>query len=191
MQVINYSAVARYIEDEVKNLTGDEVDPNTIVTAIMRFSREASRASQPERRGSLFGSRMNLITDVKDVVIQVSGNDQLDVIKNIMELQEQGVKLSFHQFPESLRILTNSEGLQYVLSDLDLYDFEVIEGLAEVNIYLKKGDNRYDRVALLTDLLFRNGVHLVNAFYSPDEIKLVIRVDDASKAFDALRSQMR
>jgi hypothetical protein len=50
MQVINYSAVARYIQDEVKILAGNEVDPNTIVTAIMRFSREASEEEirQPE-----------------------------------------------------------------------------------------------------------------------------------------------
>ena len=35
-------------------------------------------------------------------------------------------------------------------------------------------DRRIDRIALLTDLLFRNGVHLINAFYTQDEINLIL-----------------
>jgi hypothetical protein len=48
-----------------------------------------------------------------------------------------------------------------------------------------------DRIALLTDLLFRNGVHMVDAFFTGDEMSLIIREEDASKAFEVLRSQTR
>ena len=59
MQVINYSAVARYIQDQVQDMAGNSVDPNTIVTAIMRFSREASEdeLARPERVAPLPGGR--------------------------------------------------------------------------------------------------------------------------------------
>ena len=49
MQVINYSAAARYIQEDVEGLAGNQVDPNTIVTAIMRFSKEALMS--PPRHG--------------------------------------------------------------------------------------------------------------------------------------------
>jgi hypothetical protein len=190
MQVVNYSAAARYIHEEVENLAGNDVDPNTIVTAIMRFSREAIEAQPLEHRGALHGSRLNLETDIKDVTIRASRREQVDIVKQLTELQSQGLKLRFHQFPDSLKIVTTSEAMTQIMQDLWQYEPEIREGYTELNISMAQGDDRYDRIALLSDLLFRNGVHLVDAFFSGDEASLIIREEDASKAFEVLRSQI-
>ena len=77
------------------------------------------------------------------------------------------------------------------MQDLWQYNPVVREGYAELNVALGQEASRYDTVALLTDLLFRDGVHLVNAFFSPGEISLIVNEEDASKAFEVLRSQSR
>ena len=84
MQVVNYSAAARYIQDDVEILSGSDVDPNTIVTAIMRFSREAIEAQPLEHRGALHGSRLNLETEIKEVTIRASRREQVNIVKQLM-----------------------------------------------------------------------------------------------------------
>ncbi|MBN2333993.1 hypothetical protein JXL21_00435, partial [Candidatus Bathyarchaeota archaeon] len=173
MQVVNYSAAARYIQEDVESLAGNEVDPNTIVTAIMRFSREATEAQPPERRGALYGSRLNLETDIKDVTLRVSRREQVEIIAQLTELQGKGFRLKFHQFPESLKIVTTTEAMTELMQRLWQYQPEVREGYAELNIAMAQGDDRYDRIALLTDILFRHGVHMQDAFFSGDEASLI------------------
>jgi len=50
MRVVNYSALARYIQQEVESNIGDEVDPNTIVTAIMRLSNQVLEPEEPRQQ---------------------------------------------------------------------------------------------------------------------------------------------
>jgi hypothetical protein len=191
MKVINYSAAARYIRGEVENLAGDEVDTNTIVTAIMRFSREAQQQRARERTLPLSGSRLNLVTDVKELTVRASSRDQVDIIEQLLELQRSGLRIKFHQFPGSIKIITTSDGITDIMQSLWQYEPEIEEGYAELNITVLGGNDRMDRIALLTDLLFRNGVHMVDAFFTGDEMSLIIREEDASKAFEVLRSQTR
>jgi hypothetical protein len=191
MQVINYSAAARYIRGEVENLAGDEVDTNTIVTAIMRFSRETKQQRSRERNLPLTGSRLNLVTDVKVLTIKASSRDQVEIIEQLLDLQRQGLRVKFHQFPTSIKIITTSEAITDIMQSLWQYNPKVKEGFAELNITVVRGNDRMDRIALLTDLLFRNGVHMVDAFFTGDEMSLIIHEEDASKAFEVLRSQTR
>jgi len=191
MQVINYSAVARYIQDQVQDMAGNQVDPNTIVTAIMRFSREATdeELSQPE--SALAGARFNLVTDIVDVTIRTNPQDQVSLLEQLYELQKKGANIKVHQYQGSLKILTTSHEMHDIMQDLWQYQPVIREGYAELNIQLAQETSRYDRIAMLTDILFRHGVHLVNAFFSQGEISLIIDEEDASTAFEVLLSQNR
>jgi hypothetical protein len=191
MQVINYSAVARYIRDEVQDMAGDEVDPNTIVTAIMRFSREASEEEARPPESALSGARFNLVTDIVDVTIGTDRREQVAILELLYDLQKRGANIKVHQYQGSLKIITTSREMHGFMQDLWQYDPVIREGFAELNIQLGKESSRYDRIAMLTDLLFRHGVHLVNAFFSQGEISLIIHEEDASTAFEVLLSQNR
>lgn len=191
MQVINYSAVARYIRDEVQDMAGDEVDPNTIVTAIMRFSREASKDELRSPEGALSGARFNLVTDIVDVTIGTDQREQVAILELLHDLQKRGANIKIHQYQGSLKIITTSQEMHGFMQDLWQFDPVIREGFAELNIQLGKESSRYDRIAMLTDLLFRHGVHLVNAFFSQGEISLIIHEEDASTAFEVLLSQNR
>lgn len=191
MQVINYSAVARYIRDEVQDMAGDDVDPNTIVTAIMRFSREASKEELRPPESALSGARFNLVTDIVDVTIGTDRREQVAILELLHDLQKRGANIKVHQYQESLKIITTSHEMHGFMQDLWQYDPVIREGFAELNIQLGNESSRYDRIAMLTDLLFRHGVHLVNAFFSQGEISLIIHEEDASTAFEVLLSQNR
>jgi len=191
MQVINYSAVARYIKDQVQSMAGNEVDQNTIVTAIMRFSREARKEEFRQSETALYGARFNLVTDIVDVTIQASPQDQVAILGLLYDLQKQGANIKIHQYPGSIKIITTSYEMPRFMQDLWQYEPSIREGYAELNIRLAQEVSRYDRIALLTDLLFRHGVHLVDAFFSQTEISLIIKEEDASKAFEVLRTQTR
>jgi hypothetical protein len=191
MQVINYSAVARYIQDEVKNMAGNDVDPNTIVTAIMRFSREASEQEFKQPESALSGARFNLVTDIVDVTINTSPQEQVSIIRKLHELQRHQVNIKIHQYQGSLKIITTSNTMHDFMQELWQFEPKIREGFTELNISLAKEKSRYDRIAMLTDLLFRHGVHLVNAFFSQGEISLILNEEDASIAFEVLRSQNR
>jgi len=191
MQVINYSAVARYIQEQVQDMAGNSVDPNTIVTAIMRFSREASQEELARPEGALSGARFNLVTDIVDVTIRISPQDQVTVMEQLFELQKKGANIKVHQYQGSLKIITTSHDMPEFMQGLWQYEPVIREGYAELNIKLAHETSRYDRIAMLTDLLFRHGVHLVNAFFSQTEISLIIHEEDASMAFEVLLSQNR
>ena len=191
MQVINYSAVARYIQDQVKDMSGDEVDPNTIVTAIMRFSKEARAQETRPTEGALTGSRFNLVTDIVDIQIPSNSQEQASIIEQLSALQKKGLNIKIHQYQGTLKVIATSEVMHEFMQDLWQYNPVVREGFAELNVVMAFDTSRYDRVALLTDLLFRHGVHLVNAFFSQGEISLIVNEEDASKAFEVLRSQNR
>lgn len=191
MQVINYSAVARYIQDDVRSLAGDNVDPNTIVTAIMRFSRETSEEDVRQPESALAGARFNLVTDIIDVTIHTSPQEQVTILEQLHSMQKHGANIKIHQYKDSLKIITTSHEMHEFMQDLWQYEPTIREGYAELNIQLGQETSRYDRIAMLTDLLFRHGVHLVNAFFSQGEISLVINEEDASTAFEVLRSQNR
>lgn len=191
MQVINYSAVARYIQEQVQDLAGDEVDPNTIVTAIMRFSREASQEELRPPESALSGARFNLVTDIVDVTIKTNPQEQVTILELLNNQQKRGANIKIHQYQDSLKIITTSNEMTEFMQDLWQYNPIIREGYAELNIQLAQETSRYDRIAMLTDLLFRHGVHLVDAFFSQTEISLIINEEDASTAFEVLRSQNR
>ena len=191
MQVINYSAVARYIQEQVQDLAGDEVDPNTIVTAIMRFSREASQEELRPPERALSGARFNLVTDIVDVTIKTNPQEQVTILELLNNQQKRGANIKIHQYQDSLKIITTSNEMTEFMKDLWQYNPIIREGYAEFNLQLAQETSRYDRIAMLTDLLFRHGVHLVNAFFSQTEISLIINEEDASTAFEVLRSQNR
>jgi hypothetical protein len=63
-------------------------------------------------------------------------------------------------------------------------------GLAKIKIRIPQDQNRSDVVSYVAELLHSNGLELQNAFFSQDEIVLVLREEDASKAYEALRAEI-
>jgi len=188
MRVMNYSALARYIQGEVQSVFGDEVDPNTIVTAIMRLSNQLEEPEEP--RSPLAGSRLNLVTGISEVRINAPPVRHTEIIERMMRLGVfDSYMLSLHQTQSGMRLFTNSPDAEKIIDELRDLKVEIRAGYAELHLRLPSSMDGVEGVlTMMVDVLSQNGVHVVGADEGDGEVRLVLREDDAGRAFDALRA---
>jgi len=188
MRVVNYSALARYIPGEVQSVFGDEVDPNTIVTAIMRLSNQLEEPEEP--RSPLAGSRLNLVTGISEVRINAPPVRHTEIIERMMRLGVfDSYMLSLHQTQSGMRLFTNSPDAEKIIDELRDLKVEIRAGYAELHLRLPSSMDGVEGVlTMMVDVLSQNGVHVVGADEGDGEVRLVLREDDAGRAFDALRA---
>jgi len=188
MRVVNYSALARYIQGEVQSVFGDEVDPNTIVTAIMRLSNQLEEPEEP--RSPLTGSRLNLVTGISEVRINAPPVRHSEIIERVMRLGVfDSYMLSLHQTQSGMRLFTNSPDAEKIIDELRDLKVEIRAGYAELHLRLPSSMDGVEGVLMMiVDVLSQNGVHVVGADEGDGEVRLVLREDDAGRAFDALRA---
>jgi aspartokinase len=188
MRVVNYSALARYIQREVQSTFGDDVDPNTIVTAIMRLSNQLEEPLEP--RSPLAGGRLNLVTGISEVLIRVPPVKHTEIVERIMKLGVfDSYMLSLHQTQSGIRLFTNSPDADKIGQELKDYDVEVGAGYAELHLRLPSAmEGVEDALTMIVDVLSENGVNAIEANVVEGEISFIVREDDAGRAFDALRT---
>jgi aspartokinase len=188
MRVVNYSALARYIQREVQSTFGDDVDPNTIVTAIMRLSNQLEEPLEP--RSPLAGGRLNLVTGISEVLIRVPPVKHTEIVERIMKLGVfDSYMLSLHQTQSGIRLFTNSPDADKIGQELKDHDVEVGAGYAELHLRLPSAmEGVEDALTMIVDVLSENGVHAIEANVVEGEISFIVREDDAGRAFDALRT---
>jgi len=187
MRVMNYSALARYIQGEVQSTFGDEVDPNTIVTAIMRLSNQLEG---PQESGSpLSGSRLNLVTGISEVLINAPPVKHTEIIERVVRLGVfDSYMLSLHQTRSGMRLFTNSLDAERVGEVLKDHKVEVRAGFAELHLRLPDAmEGLKGALTMIVDVLSQNGVHAVDVNEADGEIDFILREEDAGRAFDVLR----
>ncbi len=191
MRVVNYSALARYIQGEVQSAFGNEVDANTIVTAIMRLSNQLMEPEEP--RSPLAGSRMNLVTGISEVLIRAPPVRHAEIVERIMKLGVfDSYMLSLHQTQSGIRLFTNSLDAERVSEGLRDHGVEVSGGFAELHLRMPPAMDGVEGVlTMIIDVLSQNGVHAIDASIAGDELSLILREDDAGRAFEALRALSR
>ena len=191
MRVVNYSALARYIQGEVQSTFGDDVDANTIVTAIMRLSNQLIEPEEP--RSPLAGSRMNLVTGISEVLIKAPPVRHTEIIERIMKLGVfDSYMLSFHQTQGGIRLFTNSPDADKVAEELKEDLVEVSGGFAELHLRTTPAMDGVEGVlTMIIDVLSQNGVHAIEASLVGEDLSLILREDDAGRAFESLRALSR
>ena len=191
MRVVNYSALARYIQREVEDIFGDEVDPNTIVTAIMRLSNQVFEPEEP--RSPIAGTRLNLVTGISEVTIRAPPVKHAEVITKMLGLKVfDSYTTSLRQTSTSIRVFTNSSDADRIKEGLEGYHVEVRMGYAELLVRLPSMMKGVEgALTMVVDILEQSGVHAVDTNISENEISLVLSEDDAGRAFEALRALSR
>jgi hypothetical protein len=191
MRVVNYSALARYIQGEVQSAFGDEVDANTIVTAIMRVSNQLIEPE--ESRSPLAGSRINLVTGISEVLIRAPPIRHTEIVEKIVKLGVfDSYMLNLHQTQLGIRLFTNSNDVGRISEELKTDDVEINSGYAELHLRMPPAMNGVEGLlTMIIDVLSQNGVHAIEANLAGDELRLIIREDDAGRAFDSLRAMSR
>lgn len=191
MDVINYTALAVKIQPEVERLLGNPVNLNTIVVAIKRYADSFEIKDDVKEQSVLKNARLTLtdgILDVKFSLDELGEQEAMNLMNKFSELKSD---YEFFRLADSFRLLTEDlvDVRQLIESFPGVKNF-FNTGLAKIKIRIPQDQNRSDVVSYVAEILHRNGIELINAYFSQDDIVVVLNEKDASRAYELLRAEI-
>ena len=194
--IANYTALAIKIKPEVEKLTKSQVNINTIVVGIKRLAdliREKSYVSN-DNLESLKGARISLTGSILDVDFGM----EIENMERILDLfdKDSDIRFNFFQTKNHIKLFVeNINEIKKIFRDeLKNQPDTIKEGLSMINITLPWSETEfkktYQLLSMISNILYTNQILLHNAFFTPNEIVLIISEGDAAKAYELLRIKL-
>ncbi len=193
MKLMNFHSLAELIQAQVQQLSGREASVNTLVVAIKRFSDTLSNSKSPDASGVLKDARISLSSGIVDVTITAPRTQFSAIVK---ELSEAASELSEfpHIFPlsNSIKLILPGEDYALVRGKLGhLKEAGRQANVAKLTLNLSPRAEMTPGIAsYITELLFRNGVNLLDAFLGYGDIIMVVADRDGPLAYDVLQGEI-
>ncbi|MFM8658753.1 MAG: ACT domain-containing protein [Candidatus Nitrosotenuis sp.] len=192
MDVINYTALAVKIQSDVERQMGNPVNLNTIVVAIKRYADSFEEKDDIKSESVLKNARLSLTDGILDIKFSTNDMNKKEAASLLDKFEQYDSDYDFFRMADStFRILT--EDLVDIRRMFDSFPSAknfFSTGLAKIKIRIPQEQNRSDTVSYVAEILHNNGIELQNAFFSQDDIILVLREEDASKAYEILRAEI-
>ena len=195
--IANYTALALKIKPEVDKTVASDVNINTIVVSIKRIA-DAIQQNQDneniaqEEKDNLAGARISLTGSIIDVEF----DKEMENIEKILELFDRESDIRFNIFQSknhmNLFIENISEIKKIFGADSQIVTHSKIkEGVSMITISLPWEETElrktYQLLSIISNILYDNQIFLHNAFFTPNEIVLIINDIDAAKVYELLR----
>jgi hypothetical protein len=192
MDVINYTALAVKIQPDVERQIGNPVNLNTIVVAIKRYSDTFIEKDDLKSESILKNARLSLTDGILDIKFSASDIDKNEAASILSKFEQFDSDYEFFRLADStFRVLTEDLiDIRRMFESIPSANNFLNAGLAKIKIRIPQDQNRSDVVSYVAELLHSNGLELKNAFFSQDDIVLVLREEDASKAYEVLRAEI-
>jgi hypothetical protein len=191
MDVINYTALAVKIQPDVERQIGNPVNLNTIVVAIKRYADSFLEKDNIKTESILKNARLSLtdgILNIRFSANELGANEAASLMNKFSEMNSD---YEFFRLADSFRVLTEDLVDVRKLFESIPHEKELFStGLAKIKIRISQEQNRSDVVSYVAEILHSNGIELENAFFSQDDIVLVLKEEDASKAYEILRTEI-
>lgn len=191
MDVINYTALAVKIQPDVERQLGNPVNLNTIVVAIKRYADSFAEKEDVKAESVLKNARLSLTDGILDIRFSSTdmGEDPVSIFNKFKEYDSD---YEFFRMADStFRVLTEDlADIRRMFESIPSSKNVFNTGLAKIKIRIPQEQNRSDAVSYVAEILHNNGIELQNAFFSQDDIILVLREQDASKAYEILRAEI-
>ena len=192
MGLINYHALAARIKPTVDRITGRDVNVNTIVVIIKRFSDAQSKLGLPLTMSLLRNSKMTLSSGVVDLTITPKREAFITELKRLVELSAE-LNERPHIFPlvSSIKIIADANDYEKLKTALkNRYPLKPRLNTSKITIHLSEEAGRSPGIAAyITDLLYRNGINIVDAFLGYEEIILILDESDGPRAYTILEEE--
>ena len=190
MKLTNFHSIAELIQPKVQQLTGRKTTINTLVVAIKRFSDTLEELKSLDPVRALENTRISLSNGIADVTVRAP---RAEFPKILNELSEISVGLTDfpHIFPlaNSIKIILPSDDYELIRKKLQHLKIATVQpNVAKLSLYLPT--NAWDTPGIasyITELLYRNGVNIIDAFLGHGDIIIVVNEPDGHAAYDALR----
>jgi len=191
MDLINYTALAVKIQPEIERILGNSVNLNTVVVAIKRYSDSFENKEQVKEESVLKNARLSLTDGIMDIKFSVQESNEMDPTTILDKFSKVTNNYEFFRMADSFRFLTEDmEDIRQIFSDFSNREDVFSTGLAKIRISIPNSQNKSDVVSYVAEVLHANGIELVNAFFSQDNIIIILNERDSSRAYDILHSDI-
>ena len=191
MDLINYTALAVKIQPEIERILGNSVNLNTVVVAIKRYSDSFEIKEEVKEESILKNARLALTDGIMDIKFSVKESNEMDPAAILDKFSKITSNYDFFRLSDSFRFLTEDmEDIRQIFSNVSNRDDMFSTGLAKVRISVPTSQNQSDVVSYVAEVLHANGIELVNAFFSQDNIIIILNEKDAARAYDILHSDI-
>ncbi|MDH3617801.1 MAG: ACT domain-containing protein [Nitrosopumilus sp.] len=191
MDLINYTALAVKIQPDVERVLGNSVNLNTIVVAIKRYADSFEVKDEVEENSVLKNARLALTDGIMDIKFSVNDSQGFDPLTILDKFSKITSNYDFFRSADSFRFLTEDlDSIRKIFDSLPNQDNIFSTGLAKIRITIPPNKNQSDVVSYVAEVLHDNGIDLVNAFFSQDNIIIILNEKDASRAYDILHTDI-
>ena len=191
MDLINYTALAVKIQPEIEKILGNSVNLNTVVVAIKRYADSFEIKEEIKEEFVLKNARLALTDGIMDVKFSVKNSNEMDPMAILDKFSKVTNNYDFFRLSDSFRFLAEDmEDIRQIFSNVPEDDDMFSTGLAKIRISIPNSKHQSDVVSYVAEVLHANGVELVNAFFSQDNIIIILNERDSSRAYDILHSDI-
>ena len=198
--IANYTALALKIKPEVEKILGSQVNINTLVVSIKRLA-DTIQQQQSEQDGKIEEDEKEIVTGARisltGSILDVEFDKEMENIEKIFDLFDRESDIRFNVFQSKNHIklfIENISEIKKILST-DLQNIvepnSIKEGVSMITISLpwqgKEFRKTYQLLSMISNILYNNQILLHDAFFTPNEIVLIISDSDAAKLYELLR----
>ena len=199
--IANYTALAQKIKPDIEKLTGSNVNKGTIVVAIKRLvdnlRNDEGIQNNPTVTNAhpiIEGARMSLTGNIIDIDFNESKFDQLSYIFDQL-LESHNYNL--FQTDKQIRLLVDDvkEVRNIVATASKKFDGRIKGGLSKITITIPSilneinNNTYYNFISSVSDMIYNSRIHVQDAFFTPNEIVLILDNEDAARAYELLRAK--
>lgn len=193
LKIVNYHALASKISSEVEELTGKKAKKATIVVAIKRFSDGLGEGRLEDMSASLKDSKLELAGGMVDMTVGGKAAQHHQILQDFLKLEGKfsGTPYVF-QLPNSVKIIAEEKDAKLLEETLwGNYEMSLRRNVAKITIRLSPSAEKVPGIAsFITELLYRNGVSILDAFLSYEDIVLVMQERLGAKAYQVLSEEI-
>ena len=189
MDIINYTALAVKIQPNVERQIGKSVNLNTIVVAIKRYADSFEQKEDLHDETLLKNARLSLTESMMDINLEhdAAGSDLTDLLEKFTQITQ---NYDLIKIPGSFRILTEDmESVRKLLESIPNVMDLSNNRLVRIKITVSE-ESRADVGSSVIGLLHGNGIEFVDAYFSQENMIITFNREDASRAYDVLRSEI-
>ena len=191
MDLINYTELAVKIQPEIEKILGNSVNLNTVVVAIKRYADSFETKEEMKEESVLKNARLALTDGIMDVRFSVKDSNEMDPMSILDKFSKVTNDYEFFRLSDSFRFLTEDmDDIRKIFNSVSEREDMSSTGLAKIRISIPSSQNQSDVVSYVAEVLHANGVELVNAFFSQDNITIILNERDSSRAYDILHSDI-
>ena len=189
MDVINFTALAVKIQADVEKTMGASVNLNTIVVAIKRYADSFEATDKMIDDPVLKDARLTLTDGIMGLSWNMTDAGD-EMAKMLNEFHKEFSDSEFFRFGDSFRILAeDSDRVRRHFQSLPREN-QFNSGLAKIKVAVPENHSRSDVMAFVTEILHYNGIDMADALFTQDGLVIVLKEEDAPRAYEKLRAQI-